>query len=381
MRIDIRDSLLEVDPLAWNRLNVSSSPFLRHEFFVALEKNRCLGQRHGWYPRYFLLYSPTDVLLAAVPAFIKTNSYGEFVFDWAWAQAYQKQGLQYYPKMIVGVPYTPVSGHRLLIADSEDYDNRLQILQRSVTRFCQQQRLSSLHWLFTTEGETDRLEADGLMRRTGCQYHWYNRDYRNFEDFLSHLRAKRRKQIKRERRRAGEHGVHFNIKNGHALNDNELGKIHYFYRSTFERKWGEASLTQGFFADIARTMGEQLVTVLAKIDEQIIAAAVMFRDRQALYGRYWGCDQEYNSLHFETCFYQGIDYCIAQGLQRFEPGAQGEHKIWRGFLPTSTWSAHWIAHSGFRDAIARYLKEESELMHDQRKHLTQLSPFHRAHQD
>ena len=381
MRIEVRDSLGDVSCTDWNALNASGNPFLRYEFFAALENNDCLGENHGWFPRYFLQYTDKDRLIAAVPAFIKTNSYGEFVFDWSWAEAYHKNGQPYYPKMVVAAPYTPVSGNRLLVAPDVDYLEIARPLHQAVRSFCKEHNLTGLHWLFTTEDEVDLLESDGLMRRVGCQYHWSNNGYRDFDDFLSQLRSSRRKKIKRERRRAVEHGIELVTKHGHELNDDEVARIHHYYVSTFDKKWGEASLTLGFFADVAKSMGESLVVVFARQQQNIVACSVMFRDDHSLYGRYWGCDEDYNSLHFETCFYRGIDYCIANKLQRFEPGAQGEHKIWRGFLPTKTWSAHWIADPRFSDAIRRYLIQESELMDAQCKHLMQLSPFHREHID
>ena len=381
MRIEVHDNLRRVTSAAWNRLNHRGSPFLRYEFLAALENNDCLGQRHGWFPRYFLQYTDSDELIAAVPAYIKTNSYGEFVFDWSWAEAYHKNGLRYYPKMVVGVPYTPVSGARMLIADNIDYNETARALHHTVQQFCESEKLSGLHWLFTLPEETDLLESDGLMRRLGCQYHWRNNNYSEFTDFLVELRSNRRKKVKRERRRAEEQHIEHVIKHGHELDDNEISRVHHYYVSTFDKKWGEASLTRGFFAEVARTMGESLIVVFAKKDDRIVACAVMFRDNEALYGRYWGCDTDFHSLHFETCFYQGIDYCIANNLQRFEPGAQGEHKIWRGFLPTKTWSAHWIAEPQFADAIKRYLGQECEMMEQQCEHLMQLSPFHREHHD
>ena len=224
--------------------------------------------------------------------------------------------------------------------------------------------------------------ADGLMSRLGCQYHWRNNDYADFDAFLAELRAKRRKQIKRERRRAAEQGFVFDVLHGNELNPEQVSRVHRYYVSTFDRKWGEASLTEGFFSQIARTMGESLVVVFARHQQsdEIVACSVMFRSDDALFGRYWGCDEQYNSLHFETCFYQGIDYCIEHKLERFEPGAQGEHKIWRGFLPTRTWSAHWIADERFRDAIEHYLNRETPMMEAQCDELARLSPFHRAHE-
>ncbi len=352
---------------------------MRYEFLAALENNGCLGQRHGWFPRYFLHYADDHRLIAAAPAYIKTNSYGEFVFDWSWAEAYQKNALPYYPKMVVSVPYTPVTGTRLLIAGDVDYTETTRTLIRAVRDYCKEQNLSGLHWLFTPRNETDLLEAEGLLRRLGCQYHWHNDNYECFDDFLSRMRAKKRKQIRRERRRCSEQGIELITRHGDQLSESEIALMHHYYVSTFDRKWGEASLTPGFFSEIASTMGESLVVVFASKPTGVVACSIMFRSDDSLFGRYWGCDRDYNSLHFETCFYRGIDYCIANKLRRFEPGAQGEHKIWRGFLPTRTWSAHWIADSRFREAIARYLQEETEMMEAQCEHLMQYSPFHRNH--
>lgn len=378
MEIEVHDSLKRIDCVAWNWLNPNNNPFLRYEFLIALEANDCLGERHGWYPRYFVLHHD-QTLIAAVLAYIKTNSYGEFVFDWAWAEAYHKHGLRYYPKMVVSSPYTPVTGARLLIAPEMDYRETARTLHHTVQEYCKDQKLSGLHWLFTLPDETDLLESDGLLRRMGCQYHWHNDNYTHFDDFLRQLRAKKRKQIKRERRFASEQGITLTIKHGHELSTAEVALAHRYYVSTFDKKWGEASLTYGFFQQVASTMGESMIVVFANIDEQPVACAIMFRSTDTLYGRYWGCDEDYNSLHFETCFYQGIDYCIANKLQHFEPGAQDEHKIWRGFIPTKTWSAHWIADPQFRQAIERYLTQEMEMMENQCQHLMQLSPFHREH--
>ena len=382
MHIEVRDSLAEVDAAAWNALNLDASPFLRYEFLAALESADCLGQRHGWFPRYFLQFDDSD-LVAAVPAYIKTNSYGEFVFDWAWADAYHKHGLRYYPKMVVAIPYTPVSGQRILVAPHLDYRKTARAMHLTVQGFCREEKLSSLHWLFTTEAETELLESDGLLRRLGCQYHWRNNDYTCFDDYIGEMRAKKRKQVRRERRRSIEQGIAIEIRHGFELSEDDITRAHHYYVSTFDKKWGEASLTREFFATVAATMGESLVVAFARreIDREIVACSIWFRSDTALFGRYWGCDIDYHSLHFETCFYRGIEYCIEHGLQRFEPGAQGEHKIWRGFLPTKTWSAHWIADERFHDAIDRYLSQETEVMDEQREYLQRFSPFHREHVD
>jgi len=377
MQLEVLTSISDISRDAWNAVSGTDYPFLRHEFLTALERNHCVGPRHGWLVRHLAAFE-NDRLVGAVPLYVKDNSYGEFVFDWAWAEAYERAGLPYYPKAVVGVPYTPATGPRILTAQGADRDAVASALTNLALAWSQSENLSSLHWLFTDETDTHRLQQQGLHLRLGCQFHWHNRGYRDFDDYLDNFNSRKRKKVRRERRYVQEAGIEIRLVHGNEASEEELEVMHRFYRSTFDRKWGHATLNLGFFRDIAATMGEQLLFVIARRAGRIVAGAICLRGNDTLYGRHWGCDEDYHSLHFEACYYQGIDYCIRHGLRIFEPGAQGEHKISRGFLPTPTWSAHWIAHEGFRNLIGRFLDQETEGMREYIQDLSERSPFRRG---
>lgn len=375
MELKIQTSINAIDADQWNALAGTANPFLRHEFLHALERHHCVGRVHGWLPRHLLAIDGDGRLTGAVPMYLKDNSYGEFVFDWAWADAYQRAGLPYYPKSVVAVPYTPASGPRILTAAGPESNSIAGQLIAMARDWSEHQQLSSLHWLFTDSQDTRRLQDQGFLLRLGCQFHWQNRGYRDFDDYLSGFSSHKRKKVRRERRQVQQAGIEIHTVTGQQASDVEIETMFDLYRSTFDRKWGHATLTLGFFRDIATTMGEQLLFFIARKGQRIEAGAICFRSGDTLYGRHWGCYRHYHSLHFETCYYQGIDYCIRHGLRFFEPGAQGEHKISRGFLPTPTWSAHWIEHRGFRDAIARFLDHETHAMRDYMAELSEHSPY------
>jgi len=374
MDLQVLTAIDEVDRDAWNAVSGTDSPFLRHEFLAALEHNHCVGPRYGWLPRHLAAFEHGR-LVGAVPLYVKDNSYGEFVFDWSWADAYQRAGLPYYPKAVVAVPYTPATGPRILTAADADRDSVADSLINLARDWSQSEQLSSLHWLFTDADDTRRLAQQGLSLRLGCQFHWHNRGYRDFDDFLDGFNSRKRKKVRRERRYVEQAGIDIRIVHGHEASDLELEVMHEFYHTTFDKKWGHATLNLGFFREIAASMGEQLVLVIASKAGRIVAGAICLRGGDTLYGRHWGCYEDYHSLHFEACYYQGIDYCIAHGLHSFEPGAQGEHKISRGFLPTPTWSAHWIADERFRGIIDRFLHQETAAMRDYMEELAGHSPF------
>jgi len=398
--IEVRDSLSNVSAEHWNTLCTDGNPFVTHEFLLGLEATDCLGGRKGWHPRYFLLWADIqeqNELLAAAATYIKTNSYGEFVFDWAWADAYERNGRAYYPKLVTSIPYTPATGRRLLVRDDQPHDQTVHLLVAAIRQFCDTEEYSGAHWLFLTPAEarvlcgdtnvdgsdtnsgdsTTTLPHHGLLQRLDCQYHWHNDNYRDFDDFLTRCTAKRRKTIRRERRHVTDASLRVEQRMGHSLTDAEWHRVHTLYASTYDRKWGSPSLTLEFFKRMGATMGDKVLIVFAYPPESsnAIACSIMFVGRDTLYGRYWGCSAHYNSLHFEACYYQGIDFCITHGLQHFEPGAQGEHKITRGFEPTLTRSAHYIADPQFRQAIERFLTEESEYVTQRCAGLTNLLPF------
>lgn len=376
--IEVRDTLAQIDPAEWNALSDGSNPFIRHEFLYALETTGCVTPRTGWYPRHVLVFdnqSPRR-LIAACPAYVKTNSYGEFVFDWSWADAYEQQGLDYYPKMISAVPFTPATGRRLLIREDQNEAQLAALLQAACLQFCEQESVHSMHWLFITDTESQWLQQQGLPIRYDCQYHWHNAGYRHFDDFLHDCTSKRRRVIRRERRKVADSGVVLTRRSGGSLSADEWALVHHFYSSTFDRKWGSPSLTLPFFERIGEVLGDESMIVFAGYPGNTpIACAIFFQGSTHLYGRFWGCSEHIDHLHFEACYYQGIEHAIEHGLAVFEPGAQGEHKIMRGFRPTLTRSAHWIAHPGFRNAIQRYLDHEQPLILERQQELMQLLPF------
>ena len=377
MQIKVCHQLSELDALQWNALTDGDNPFVRYEFLQALEQHDCLGPKHGWLPHHLVCFDDTGVqLLAALPLYLKDNSYGEFVFDWGWADAYQRNGLEYYPKLVSCIPYTPAQGPRLLIHDDvKEPDTMAHSLLAAAIQLAQQQDCSSLHILFTEEEDTRHLREHGLLMRMGVQFHWHNRAYKDFDDYLSHFSSKKRKNIRQERRKVAESGIEIECLHGDDINEGQWQRIYHFYQVTFHKKSGYPSLSLAFFQAIAKQMPESLVVFMARHEGRYVAASICFRGDTGLYGRHWGCDEAFDSLHFELCYYQGLEYAIKHGLQLFEPGAQGEHKISRGFEPTRTWSGHWIAHPQFSQAIENHLQHETGGMEQYHQELTTHLPF------
>jgi uncharacterized protein len=352
-------TITELDPTEWNALTGTQVPFLRHEFLAALERTGCVGPAVGWSPCYVTLADARG-LAAAAPAFMKSHSYGEFVFDFGWAQAYQRLGRRYYPKMTIAVPFTPATGPRLLVRpDLEGAAWRARLIEALLAK-AKAAGLSSLHALFLDEADRVAFERAGWLLRRDCQFHWSNRGYRSFADYLETFTAEKRKKARRERRRVAEAGITFETYLGSELSEPLLDRVYGFHRETFLRHGHEPYLTREFFAEITGTQGDALMVKLAVKAGRAVAAAIFFWSEAALYGRYWGAEAEYHSLHFETCYHQGIEFCIERGIPRFEPGTQGEHKVSRGFEPTITWSAHSIADVRFREAVRDYLEREGE---------------------
>ncbi len=374
MELQIHTSLEDIPAAHWNSLVDADNPFARHEFLVALERHHAVGEKFGWLPQYISAYK-NDELLGAIPMYLKHNSYGEFVFDWGWADAWHRSGLEYYPKLVVAIPYTPATGQRLLLRNPDDQQTATALIEFA-TDHAKTLAVSSLHWLFTNNADTQRFrEHPDYMLRLGCQFHWQNKNYKDFDDYLSYLTSKKRKLIKRERRQVQDQKVMLEVFHGDEISEQQWQIFHKFYCSTFDKKSGYATLSLGFFLEISRTMADNVVLVMAKCENEYVASAFNFRGRNILYGRHWGCSKDFHSLHFEACYYQGLKYCIDHGLQRFEPGAQGEHKISRGFLPTPTWSAHWIAQPQFRQVIDQFLQRERTAMQHYIEELCQHSPF------
>lgn len=376
LRIRVLDAINSVEPHAWNALGVAPYPFLRHQFLAALETEDCLGERFGWIPRHITAWDDGN-LIGAVPLYLKFNSYGEFVFDWAWADAYERNGLRYYPKLVSASPYTPATGPKILLSPSAPAETR-EYLVAAALSLAKQLDVSSLHWLFTTPEETGSIEEAGLMRRVGCQFHWENQGYADFDAFLATLTSSKRKNIRKERRQVAEADVRFRLLDGNTAGDTDWSIFHQFYESTFHRRGGIPTLSLGFFRSIASSMPESVLLILAEHEQRPVAAAFCLVGEDTLYGRHWGCNEYFDKLHFEACYYQGLEFCIDRGLNRFEPGAQGEHKIARGFLPTETLSAHWLADERFSQAIAKHLDYERVGMQDYIKDMFGRSPYRDA---
>jgi len=377
MKIVFTDNIASVNAEHWNKLAGGSNPFIQHDFLLALEQHDCL-KPWGWFPQHCLLYDK-ETLIGACPAYIKDNSYGEFVFDWAWADAYQKNGLDYYPKLVSAIPFTPAQGPRLLtIQNHIDDSGKIvepsaikQELINALIAFTEKNKLSSAHFLFCKDDDIKQLANAGLMLRYDYQFHWTNNNYQSFDDFLSQLTSKRRKNIRRERKKILQSNVCIEVINGNKLDEKQWQHLYAYYRITFMKKSGAPTLTLEFFKAVA----DKICAVFAYHEGRTVAAAICFVGKNKLYGRHWGCSDNYDSLHFEVCYYTGIEYCINQQLQVFEPGAQGEHKIWRGFLPTKMQSAHWIENNDFRAAIKDFLQRESVVMRHHGSLLIESSPY------
>ena len=368
-------SLREVTPESWNRLIGDAFPFAEYNYLLALEEGQCVGIETGWEPRYLTLWEGKQ-LQAACYLYQKTNSNGEYIFDWDWANAYQRYGQRYFPKLTSAVPFTPATGPKLLVAADASNPRELQRqLLASALELAQQEDYSSLHFLFIPVEEREIYEAAGLLLRHSFQFHWQNQGYGSFEDFLSRLRSKRRKEILRERRQVQEQGLEVILLRGEEIEPKLCRVMYDFYLTTIDRKWAMPYLSYEFFQYIFTHFRDQLVLALARKQGRWVAGTINYHKGPHLFGRYWGCRQDFRSLHFELCYYRLIEYAIEQGVQRFEAGAQGAHKIQRGFLPNLTYSAHWIAHPAFHRAIGEFIEEEKRSIQNNIEENPELSPY------
>ena len=350
----------------WNTLINDNNPFVRHEFLQALEQFDCASSRFGWIPHHLTVYKE-EQLMAALPLYEKHNSYGEFVFDHSWANAWQSVGLDYFPKLVTSVPYSPVTGSRLLVKQTLPQEEQKQLWQHmlvQVQQFALENDFSGWHCLFANQNEQAWLNTQpDFYIRNDCHFHWFNQNYTTFNDFLDQLTGKKRKNIRQERNAILKSGVTLRVLNGHTANNQDWENFAFFYHKTFTDKWSTPTLNEGFFKAVAKAMPEQVVLILAdNAAGQCVAGSLMYRSATVLYGRHWGCTEEIKNLHFEACYYQGIEFAIEHGLQRFEPGAGGEHKIARGFIPVKTQSAHWLAPNPFDEGLRHFIKEEQTIM-------------------
>ncbi len=363
MRTEVTDSIAAFEEKEWNALTGGRITFLRHEFLLAAERSGSATAESGWAPRHIGLFDDTGGLRAAMPLYEKSDSWGEFVFDWSWAQAYGRAGLDYYPKLVSAIPFTPATGPRLLCNDPDEAARLLE----AALELAKDVGTSSLHVLFPEESELPYFRQAGMKLRKDCQFHWHNPGYANFADFLATFSSAKRKKVRRERRAVEEQGIQFRRYSGAELDVSIWKDIYELISLTFIRRGSLPYFNLDFFLELTARLPEHVLAIVAEKSNTPVAAAVFFDTEDVLYGRYWGADSHYNALHFETCYYQGIDYCIEQKRKLFEPGTQGEHKISRGFIPATTWSAHWLARPEFFAAVGEFLKAErnhvDEYMH------------------
>lgn len=348
--------IAEIAAAQWNAI-ATDYPFLRHEFLNALETTGCAAPATGWTPRHLTLFDGEE-LIAAVPVYEKSHSWGEFVFDFAWARAWEESGLSYYPKLIIAIPFTPATGPRVLLHPRYDAAALLGQVLATLERQARARGISSLHALFIDEALATASTAAGWLARSDCHFQWHNRGYADFAAFLAGFSADKRKKARRERRRVAESGIVFETLTGSQLDAGLLACIYEFHAATFLRHGHLPYLTPECLQLLAVSMQDRMLVKLARQSGTAVAAAIFFRSATTLYGRYWGASGDFHSLHFEACYYQGIELCIELGLSRFEPGTQGEHKLARGFEPVITHSAHWMADARLRAAVAAYLRRE-----------------------
>ena len=375
--IALHGTLADISAAEWDALNSSGYPFASYAFLHALEASGSVGGDSGWQPVYICVRRGKEgPLLGALPAYVKYHSYGEYVFDHSWAHAFERAGGNYYPKLLSGIPFTPVPGPRLLRRDEDSaLDSYLiSAFQQIVTSH----DLSSAHINFITKADSKSLGDKGWMIRKGLQFHWHNQDYTDFDSFLASLSSRKRKNIRKERQSIQAQGIAFHQLTGANIRPEHWDDFYRFYLSTIDKKWGGAYLTREFFTEIATSLADKILLVMASQNGQMIAGALNFIGKDTLYGRNWGCITELPNLHFETCYYQALDFAISRGLKTVEAGAQGFHKVQRGYLPVYTYSAHWLPDAGFSHAVQRFLRQESAAIEEERQAVMETSPYRRA---
>ncbi len=371
-------SIDEIGQAAWdscaNPAGEPFDPFLSFAFLHALEESKSAVAETGWAPYHLVLEDDMDSIKGVVPLYLKSHSQGEYVFDYSWADVFERAGGRYYPKLQCSVPFTPATGRRLLTRDTE-YE---KYLVSGIMQVAENMEVSSVHVTFPEESQWNRMGGMGFLQRTDKQFHWLNRGYGTFSDFLADLSTKKRKNIKRERRAAVVNDIEIELLSGNDLREEHWDAFFTFYRDTGSRKWGSSYLTRQFFSVIGETMPENVLLIMCKRAGRYVAGAINFIGEECLYGRNWGCLEDHPFLHFEVCYYQAIEYAISRGLKRVEAGAQGPHKLARGYLPTQTYSAHWIVNQSFRDAVSHYLNQENRHILEEIDYIEEHSPFRKG---
>jgi len=376
MKIHFIESIKNIDETTWNNLVDSDYPFMKHSFLLSLEESKCVGEGTGWYPFHLLVKEEEDVI-ALMPMYIKTDSHGEFIFDWSWADAFYRNGLDYYPKLVSAIPFTPASGPRLCVLDESKRTHISSLIKEGIEEISIELGISSAHILLPEKKELTPYVDSGFSTRTSYSFHWFNNNYSDFDDFLKELTSRQRKNLRKERSKISDQNIHMERIPGEDITEELWESFFKFYQITYLKRGMQAYLNLDFFHKISERLPESLLLVIAKDAKTKghLAGALNFCDSKNLYGRYWGCLEEYDSLHFESCYYQGIEHCIEMKLNKFDPGVQGEHKIKRGFLPVETFSSHWIKDDRFKKAIDDFLIREREHILEYNERCKSLLPF------
>jgi hypothetical protein len=374
LAVQVVSRIADIPAADWDAC-AGDNPFVGHAFLSALEDSGSVSAETGWLPQHLVLPNPEGGILGCAPLYLKSHSYGEYVFDWNWADAYERAGGRYYPKLQCSVPFTPATGPRLLVNPAAERGEVEAGLIAAMLELARRHQASSLHITFPPRDQFDRLGAFGLLQRLGVQYHWLNNDYADFDAFLAGLASRKRKAIRKERRKVAESGIRLTPLSGSDIEARHWDAFFEFYIATADRKWGQPYLTREFFHLLGERLADRVVLVMADYQDEAVAGALNLKSDTTLFGRNWGSLGRFRFLHFEACYYQAIDYAIAHGLKTVEAGAQGEHKIQRGYLPTATYSAHWIADAGFSNAIEEFLVRERRAMQHEIDALGDYSPF------
>lgn len=378
MEIQFIDQISQITDQEWQQLDKgNNNPFINKAFLQALEDSGAASKQGGWQPHHLVVKNKNE-LVALMPLYLKNHSYGEYVFDWSWAEAYQRYGLAYYPKLVSAIPYTPSQGQRLLVKSGYQKANLFALILPAIKKEASALGASSWHLLFSQQEEQALLAEQKLHTRLSCQFHWFNsQNWQSFDDFLGSFSSKKRKNVRQERRKVAQQGFSLERIEGSEITPEQLLHFYHCYQITYLRRGRQAYLSQAFFQQLLEQMPAQIMLVIAKEDasQTPVAAALFFHDSASLYGRYWGSKVEADSLHFEACYYQGIEYCLEKGLKHFDPGTQGEHKISRGFQPTLTWSNHWLAETGFDNAIKNFVEEEAKQVQQYSEQASKQLPF------
>jgi len=376
MKIHFIESIKNIDETIWNNLVDSDYPFMQHSFLLSLEESKCVGEGTGWYTFHLVVKEEEDVI-ALMPMYIKTDSHGEFIFDWSWADAFYRNGLDYYPKLVSAIPFTPASGPRLCVLDENKRTHITSLIKEGLEEISIELGISSAHILLPEKKELTSYVDSGFSTRTSYSFHWFNNNYSDFDDFLKELTSRQRKNLRKERSKIFDQNIHMERIPGEDITEELWDSFFKFYQITYLKRGMQAYLNLDFFHKISERLPKSLLLVIAKEAKTKghLAGALNFCDSKNLYGRYWGCLEEYDSLHFESCYYQGIEHCIEMKLNKFDPGVQGEHKIKRGFLPVETFSSHWIKDDRFKKAIDDFLIREREHILEYNERCKSLLPF------